>query len=426
VGVFGAVIGRQLLRRGPGVPTIFVAGAVVTVGAGAISLGGAELALAQSFPVLAFLFALFLFAAGLDRAGALDHLARWLTTRARRPEELPALVFVGFGIASAFLVNDALVVIGVPAVLSVARRLRASPVSLLLALAFGVTVGSALTPFGNPQNLLVVIGSGLRSPIVSFLRYLLLPIGLDLAVGAWYVHRILRTPEQVALPNAVEAVGPRLPLLPTGGWRERLSRDPAIVLFPGTMVVLLTLDLTAAAVHGPVVPSWEVAIAGAAVLLLASPGRTVLVRTVNWEILLLFAGLFVVVAGAVAGGVIGAITSLLPIPGPGRPIPGLIAITATSIGGPQLVSNVPWVALQIPILAHLGYGPATPVAWVTLAAVSTLAGNVTLLGAASNLIVVELGQKEGVTVSLATFVRYGLPLAGLTIGILLACVLVGL
>ncbi len=407
-------------------PTIFVAGAFVTVGAGAVSLAGAELALAQSFPVLAFLFALFLFAAGLEQAGALDHLARWLVGRARHPDELPALVFVGFGLASAFLVNDALVVIGAPALLTVARRLRAPPLPLLLALAFGVTVGSALTPLGNPQNLLVSLDSGLPSPIVTFLRYLLLPIGLDLAVGAWYVHRIFRGRLSSGGASLGSPPAPAVPLLPSGGWRERIVRHPSLVLFPGTMVVLLTVEVTAAAVHGPLVPSWEIALAGAVVLLLASPGRAGLVRTVDWEILLLFAGLFVVVAGAVAGGVIGAFTSLLPIPGPGHRIPGLLAIATTSLGGPQLVSNVPWVALQIPVLVHLGYGPSTPLAWVTLAAASTLAGNVTLLGAASNLIVAEIGRKDGVQLSLTTFVRYGLPLAGLTVGILLACLLVGL
>jgi Na+/H+ antiporter NhaD/arsenite permease-like protein len=424
--VFVAVIVRQLSGRGPGVPTIFVAGAFVTVAAGVLPLGGAETALSGSLPVLAFLFALFLFAAALERAGALDHLARWLTGRARAVDDLPALLFLGFGIASAFVLNDALVVIGVPALVAVARRIRIPPLPLLLSLMFAVTIGSALTPFGNPQNLLVSVNSGIPSPVVTFLRYLLLPVGIDLAVGAWYVRKVFgarlpRRPEEFA---ALRTAAP--PLLPSGGWSGRLARFPSLAIFPGTMLVLLTLDLTAAEVHGPVVPAWEVALAGSVVLLLVSPARTALVRAINWEILLLFAGLFVVVAGALAGGVIGAVTSLLPVPGPGRPIPGLLAIAATSSAGPQLVSNVPWVALELPLLAHLGYGPGTPVAWITLASASTLAGNVTLLGAASNLIVVELARREGISISLATFARYALPLAALTVGILIACVVVGL
>ncbi len=407
-------------------PTIFVAGALVTVVSGVLPLGPAETALSGSLPVLAFLFALFLFAAALERAGALDHLARWLSGHARSPQDLPSLLFLGFGLASAFVLNDALVVIGVPAIVSIARRSRVPPLPLLLTVAFAVTIGSALTPFGNPQNLLVSVDSGIRSPVVTFLRYLLLPIGIDLAVGVWYVRRVfgLRMPPRPEEFAALRAAAP--PLLPSGGWSDRLVRSPVLAIFPGTMLVLLTLDLTAAAVHGPVVPAWELALAGAVVLLLLAPGRAALVRAVDWEILLLFGGLFVVVAGALDGGVIGAVTSLLPIPGPGRPIPGLLAIAATSSAGPQLVSNVPWVALQLPLLARLGYGPGTPVAWITLASASTLAGNITLLGAASNLIVVELARKEGVTISLTTFARYALPLAALTIGILIACVVVGL
>jgi Na+/H+ antiporter NhaD/arsenite permease-like protein len=424
--VFGAVIARQLTGRGPTVWAIFTAGAFGTVLSGVLSLSGAEAALATSAPVLAFLFSLFLFAGALQRSGGLDHLARWLIGRASRPEELPAVVFVGFGIASAFLVNDALVVIGVPLLLALARRLGSSPRPLLLTLAYGVTVGSALTPFGNPQNLLVSVASGFSSPVTTFLRYLLLPTAINLAIGAVYLRYAFRAevPERGDEFRRLRAEAP--PLIPTGGWGDRVVRSPVLWVFPGTMIVMITLDLTAAVTHGPPVPIWETAAAGAVVLLLASPERTRIVHDVDWTILLLFAGLFVVVGGAIAGGVIPALTSLLPIPGPAAANSGLLAIAATSTFGPQIVSNVPWVALQIPVLSSLGYGSGTPIAWIALAATSTLAGNVTLLGAASNLIVTELAEKGGVVIRLGAFMRHGLPLAAISIAVVVLALWFGL
>ena len=423
--VFGAVIVRQVTGRGPAIWALLVAGAFATVAVGILSVGGAEASIAASAPTLIFLFSLFLFAGALDGAGALDHLARWILSRSHKPSNLPFDLFVGIGLVSAVMVNDALVVIGVPLLIGVASRLRADPKPLLLVLAFAVTVGSTLTPFGNPQNLLVAVASGVASPVTTFLRYLAIPTAINLLLGAWYVRWAygskLRSTESSTPPT-----GERIRLFPEHGWAQRLRSYPVLVIFPGTMIVLVTLDITSALTHGPQVPVWETALAGAVVLLLLSPGRAQTVQRVNWSILLLFAGLFVVVAGAVEGGVIASLDSVFPVPGPGHPTAALLAVVGTSAGAAQVVSNVPWVALQIPVLTGLGYGAGTPIIWMALAASSTLAGNITFLGAASNLILVDAAQKLGVRIRLSEFVRHGVPLAAITIAVLVVCLALGL
>ncbi|HTT73225.1 MAG TPA: SLC13 family permease [Thermoplasmata archaeon] len=424
--VFLAVIVRQLTGRGPSVWIDFALG-----GAGALLLGVLPLSdlggvLDSALPVLLFLLALFVFARALESAGALDHLARWLLGRAKRADDLPALVFVGFGIASAFLLNDALVLIGVPVLLAVARRARLPPVPLLLSLAFAVTVGSVLTPFGNPQNLLVALASGLSDPVAAFLRYLLVPTAVNLAIGAVYLRWAFRARLRAAGETRSEGPPPRIPMFPSGGWGGRLARFPVLAIFPATMVALLGGSVVAAYLPGLAVPSWEVALGGAALVVALSRDRGPVVRRINWSVLVLFLGLFLVVGGAVAGGVLGAIDRAVPIPGPTQPAAGLLAIVGTSFLGPQLVSNVPWVALQIPWLSGLGYGAGTPIAWVALAGASTLAGNVTLLGAASNLIVVDLAEKQGVRIRLGEFARYALPLAAISFAVLWGCLAVGL
>ncbi len=426
VAVYAAVIVRQLTARGPSVWLSFAIGGFATVAVGILPLSGAEGAIAEAAPVLVFLFALFLFAADLERAGAIDHVARWLVGRAGRAETLPFYLFVGFGLLSAFLVNDALALLGVPLLLVIARRLEMDAKPLLLTLAYAVTVGSVLTPMGNPQNLLVSLSSGVAAPVAVFLRYLLVPTLVNLALGGWYLTRVFgpRLAPHARAFTELRSQAPRL--FPEGGWRRRLIEYPSLWLFPVTMTVIVTVSVTSVLVGGPSVPVEAMAFGGAVVLLAASPQRSAVLARVDWSILLLFAGLFVVVNGAIAGGVLGALEGLYPIPGPGAGGIGLLAITGTSLGGPQLVSNVPWVALQIPVLHALGYTGATPVAWVALAAASTLAGNLTLLGAASNLIIVERAERDRLRIGLGEFVRHGLPLTAITVSVLVGLLWIGL
>lgn len=424
--VFAAAVVRQVTGRGPPLWVAFALGAVVTIPLGVLSVPDVATELASSAPTLAFLFALFVFASALESAGALDHLARWLVGRARRPGDLPFFLFVGFGLASALMINDALVLIGAPILIGVALRLGVAPKPLLFVLAFAVTVGSTLTPFGNPQNLLVAGASGLASPVATFLRYLALPTALNLLLGGWYLRGAYRDRMPPDDDRYARARAEAPPLWPTGGWGRRLVERPVLGVFPVTLGAIVGLSVTAAFVPAWSLPSWEIALGGAVVLLALSPLRSTDLRRVNWSVLLLFAGLFVVVDGAVRGGVIAGLESFLPIPGPGHTPIAVGAIVGSSLVGSQLVSNVPWVALQIPLLTSVGYGAGTPIAWMALAAGSTLAGSVTLLGAISNVILVDAAERRGITIRLGEFVRNGLPIAAITVAVLVVCLSLGL
>ncbi|HTT25510.1 MAG TPA: SLC13 family permease [Thermoplasmata archaeon] len=426
-GVYAAVLVYQLTRRGLPVWGIFVLGAAASVALGVLPPRDALGALASNAPVLLFLFSLFVLAADLERAGALEHLADWFLSKAREPGDIPLLLFVGFGVVSAFLVNDALVLLGVPLLFAMAKRLRVPERPLLLTLAFSVTVGSVLTPLGNPQNLLVSLSSGLRAPTAVFLRYLLVPTAINLGIGAvllrgWFGPAM--APAAPLLP-AERANGPAL--FPRGGWGPRLRAHPSLGIFPGTVLVLVTLDVLATVTGGPSVPSVDLGLVGAGLVLLLSPSPVRLLRRINWRVLALFAGLFVVVAGAVQGGVIAAVEGYLPLPNANAPsgasVPGVVL---TALVGSQLVSNVPWTALQVPVLHGLGYGASTPLVWVGLAAGATLAGNLTLLGAASNLIVAEEADRRGTRIDLREFARYGIPLTAITVAVLVVCLTLGL
>ncbi len=422
---FVALIARQVTGRGPRPWVLLGVGGLAMLAVGALSPAGAVGVLVAESPVFLVLVAIFVFVAALDVSGSLEHLARWIVGRAGTAENLPLALFVGIGLLSAVMINDALVLVAVPVILSVARRQGIDPVPLLLVMAYAVTVGSVLTPIGNPQNLLVAIGSGMGRPLTTFLRYLLVPTLASLAAGGLYLRWAMRPSVTPSAGMAEET--PRVRFFPRGGWGARLRRAPAIAIFPATLAALLATELVPGGSAGSPLLLPELALIGAAVVLLVSPARIEIVRRVDYRILLLFAGLFVVVAGAVAGGLLGWLSSALPVAGPAAPrYESIGSLTLASLLGPQLVSNVPFAALEISVVHHLGYGAGASAIWLTLAGASTLAGNLTLIGAASNLIVVEQAEARGYRIRLGSFVRYGLPLTLLSAGLLFVCLLAGI
>ena len=130
--------------------------------------------------VMLFLFGVFIIGQALEESGYLSHLSYRLFRRARSLNSLILYVLFGMGMLSALLMNDTLAIIGTPVVLSLARKTNTQPKILLLSLAFAVTIGSVMSPIGNPQNLLIAIHGNVTNPFVTFLRFLLVPTLLNL------------------------------------------------------------------------------------------------------------------------------------------------------------------------------------------------------------------------------------------------------
>jgi Na+/H+ antiporter NhaD/arsenite permease-like protein len=260
-----------------------------------------------------------------------------------------------------------------------------------VALATAANVGSVATLTGNPQNMLVGSFSGI--PYRTFLLYeapvALLGLGIVLAV-VWWVHR---------------------PALREAAFDAAELRTRFPVHYPlMTKTVLAVAAMLVAFLVG--VPVALVAIAGAAATLLTRRVKPAKVyREINWELFVLFTGLFVLIGGIEAAGLTrelfrGASAVRLDDPG---------VLTVASAVVSNLVSNVPAVLLfktVIPTFAE----PAR--AWLVLAMSSTLAGNLTIVGSVANLIVVEAARSQRVEIGLAAYCRVGIPvtLATLLVG----------
>jgi Na+/H+ antiporter NhaD/arsenite permease-like protein len=161
--------------------TSMLIGAALMIGFQIISIQSAFRSI--NLDVIGFLFGMFSIVSALDKSGVLTVISAKMLSKARNNPNLILLVFVvGLGLLSAFLLNDTMALLGIPLVVYVSKRIDIRPSILLIALSFGITVGSTMTPIGNPQNLLIALQSGIPLPFTTFLRFLGIPTIVNLFV----------------------------------------------------------------------------------------------------------------------------------------------------------------------------------------------------------------------------------------------------
>jgi Na+/H+ antiporter NhaD/arsenite permease-like protein len=293
------------------------------------------------------------------------------------------------GLFSAFLVNDAICLVLAPLVLDLTSRMGRRPVPYLLAVAMASNVGSVATITGNPQN--IMIGSFSGIPYARFAMELGPVALIGLAIVAALVMLLHR--DEFFGAGALAAVQTRVHV-------NRVLVVRAL-LAVGVMVALFFAGQ----------PPAKVAIViGGCLLLTRRIKSTRIYAEIDWSLLLMFAGLFIVVAGAQR-----ALLTPDAIAAVGRlhldRVPVLTAVTAVLS---NLVSNVPAVLMMKPFVAtHQGHDTA----WLTIAMASTLAGNFTILGSIANLIVVQKAASRGVEIGFWDYFRVGAPLTVITLAI---------
>ncbi len=369
---------------------------VMCAGAAAVLLSGdiapAAALAAVDWDVMLFLFGMFAAGQTLELSGWLAHAKFEVFKRAGTEEDLLLVLVFFMGLASALLMNDTLAIVGTPVALLLARKHGISPKPLLLALAFSITVGSVMSPIGNPQNLLVAVRGEVAAPFLTFLEYLALPTLLNLGAVFLVVRHFYRDEFlKVRLVHSQEPV--------RDAALARLARVTAAVLGAAIAAKIILVSLN---------PAWDfrltwIALAAAAPGLLFSPRRLELARRVDWSTLAFFAGMFVLMRAVWDTGFFQGL-----IARSGADITGLGPLMAVSVGLSQLISNVPLVALFLPLLQHAGAGTRELMA---LAAASTFAGNLFILGAASNVIIIQNAEKKaGETLTFWEFAGAGIPL----------------
>jgi len=389
--VFGLIAVRRVGGLRLPIWLAMVAGALAVLLSGDIAPGEALRAIDPD--VMLFLFGAFVVGRALELSGYLYHLSYRLLGDIRSGERLVLAILFGAGLASAFLMNDTLAIIGTPLMLKLAAEHRMSPKLMLLALAFAVTLGSVMSPIGNPQNLLISLQGEIESPFVDFLVYLGPPTIISLFVTWWLLRRFFPASfhGMVLAHRRVDLPDPRL---------ARLARW-ALVLLVVLAITKMFITLVGAPLRLELV--W-IALVAALPVLLFSPRRLEIVRSIDWRTLAFFAGMFVLMAAVWNTGVFqGALLRHdIDLSSP-------VGLFGVGLVASQAISNVPLVALLLPAVPTGGDGSSLLL--LSLAAGSTLAGNFLILGAASNVIIIQNAEQRGAqSLSFLDFARVGIPL----------------
>jgi len=366
--------------------------------AGAALLGGAlmvgigvmspeEAYGAIDFDTIVLLLGMMIVVANLRVSGFFRIVNHWTATNVRRPAVLLVAVIAASGILSAFLVNDTICLVMTPLVLDLVLKLKRNPIPYLLAIAMASNIGSVATITGNPQNM--IIGSLSHVPYSTFVATLAPVAAIGLVIATLLIALVYRREFFTS---------------------ERLARQQVPSHYHGPLVAK-TLIVTAMMILLFFLgrPVAKIAIVGGAFLLLTrriNPAK--IYREIDWPLLVMFVGLFIVVAAlektVITPDVVAAVGRLH--------LNDKVVLSGVTALLSNLVSNVPAVLVLKPFVAPL-QDPQR--AWLVIAMAATFAGNFTLVGSVANLIVAQRAKVHGVEISFWSYFVIGGPLTVVTI-----------
>jgi len=339
------------------------------------------------------LFGMMIVVANLRLSGFFAFVTEWVVEHAHRPLVLLSAIVAVSGVFSAFFVNDTMCLVLTPLVLEITRQLRRNAVPYLLAVAMASNVGSVATITGNPQNMLIGSFSGIAYRDFAAALAPVAAAGLLIVTGV------------IALAYRAEflTAAPRVEIAPEPA---RVHRALAWKSVSASLVMIVLFFL-----------GWPIAkvalVTGALLLVTRRVKPERIYAEIDWSLLVLFIGLFIVVRGVEKTSLAAdlfAVASALRLERPA-------VMSAFAAALSNIVSNVPAVLVFRPLIPHL---PDARLAWLTLAMSSTLAGNLTVLGSVANLIVIQRARHQ-VKIGFWEYARAGVPITIATIaaGVLL-------
>ena len=358
---------------------IALLGAIALLASGEV--GQAAALASVDFGTIGLLFGLMIVSANFNLSGLYSSLADRVRTLSMGPEAFLALVIGVVGVMSAFLTNDVIAVALAPVLLQVCAVRRLNPVPFLLALAFSANAGSIATIIGSPQNML--IGERFDLSFITFMGYTTVPALVSLLVIwgilAWQYRGDWSGPDHLE--------GEEEGKVPLDTWE---ASKGAIV----TLVVVGVFLFT----------GWSrslVALAAGGLLLANAHFRSrAMLDRVDWQLLILFIGLFIVNGALQATHLPAEWIAQLHQQGVDLQSPAWI-FTATVILS-DIVSNVPSVMLLLPFASEAASAPVMAVA-------SGLSSNLIVIGSLASIIVVDAAARRGLTISARQFMRSGVP-----------------
>jgi Na+/H+ antiporter NhaD/arsenite permease-like protein len=360
--------------------------------------------------VIFLLLGMMIIVSVLRQTGVFEYVAIWAAKRSRgSPLRIMILLVLVTAFASALLDNVTTVLLIAPVTLLVCDRLAIGAAPFLMAEAFASNIGGTATLIGDPPSIIIASRAGLSfndflihlTPIVIIIIAVFVALLPRLFPGAFDVD-----PERVADVMSLEE-------------REAI-RDPRLLIKCGVVLVAVLAGFVA---HKPIhmEPSL-VALVGAGILIVISGlEHSDYLASVEWETLLFFAGLFVMVGALVKTGVVNELARFATEATGGHALLTTMLILAASFVISGIINNVPYAATMAPIVAQLipsVAGHVHPqVLWWALVLGTDLGGNLTAVGASANVVILGIARRADSPISFWEFTRKGAVITTISIGL---------
>lgn len=356
--------------------------------------------IAIDWNTLGLLFGMMIIVGIFEGTGMFEYIAIRLAKLTRGSYWLLMLALGWFTfIASALLDNVTTVIFVGSITISIASILRVNPVPLLISEAIMAGIGGMATLIGDPPN--IMIGSATGLSFLDFVTYLgpvAVVVGLASSIAFRWLFRS-DVAHEVEDPQGLMALDEEEAL------RDRATLKKMLLVF-GMVIVLFVIhdDL-----H--LLPS-EVAILGASLALLwIRPNLIEILHRTKWDVLLFFAGLFVIVGGLEAAGVLKIVADWMGAVVLEYPVVALLVMLWGTALLSAIVDNVPFTIALIPIILNLEQlGANVALLWWALAAGVAIGGNATPIGASANVYIMSLSERSGLPIRFQSWLRVGIPI----------------
>ncbi len=366
---------------------VMLFGALFVIFTGSISLKDSLKAI--DFDVIIFLTSIFIVGEALFESGFLYSISYRIFSKAKNLSYLFFLYIMTMGLFSYFFMNDTIAIIGTFLAIYLSKKFQLDSGPLLLTLAYSVTLGSVASPIGNPQNLVIASKIKTVTPFLPFTKYLFIPTLLNLFVLYFFITIYFKKKIDFKRKIFFE--------------KEKYVKNRNFKI--SFLSVLLLIFMISLKIILPLIfknikmPLFIIPIPSAILIIILNQNRKHIIKNIDYRTLIFFVSMFVLMKSLYLKGKPDFLFNFENIK------ISLNFIFSSSIILSQLISNVPFVILFLETFKNLDQRLL-----MALAAGSTIAGNIFLLGAASNIIILQTAEKKESRLKIIDFSKLGIPL----------------
>ncbi|GIX41731.1 MAG: arsenite permease [Leptospiraceae bacterium] len=339
-----------------------------------------------NYEIILFLIGMFIVGEALYKSGYLAKIAYHFFNKANNTDKLLIYIIYLMGFLSAILMNDTIAIIGTMVVLYFSKEHKIPAKILLLSLAYSITIGSVASPIGNPQNLVIATSTYFTNPFINFIKYLFIPTVINLFI-VYLIIKFFYKEYFTTIP--IVHTEPEIKDVKLA----KLSKYSLWII-----ILLILIKILIYIINFPFnFDLVYIALLSSLVIVLFSERRWELIKSIDWHTIIFFISMFILMQSVWNSNFFQKYINQLNIHS--LPVIFLIGLILS-----QFISNVPLVVL---FLSFLETKPDI-VEMIVLACSSTIAGNLTVLGAASNVIIIQNAEKHNEHISTLEFTKIGM------------------